>query len=98
MVEILISGMAAFAILQIWFFGSIFDYTRARCEVWEASDTVIRHTFGKLMTCRLCLGTWVCLATSLLLRPEGVNVLICWFAVRAQELFISAIYDRLNIE
>lgn len=95
---IILNALASFAILELWFNGSIFAGLHARLEVRVESAGPVVRFISELLTCRLCLGTWVCFATCLCFPPEGIPLLLSFAAVRGIEIFLALLAAKLQPE
>lgn len=95
---LILNSLASFAMLEIWFNGSIFSSLRSRLESRVESSNLVISFISELLTCRLCLGTWVCFAVCLCFPPEGIHLLLGFAAVRGVEIFLALLAMKLQPE
>lgn len=95
MFHLIVEVLTAFVVLELWFEGSIFARPRAGLEAWAADANRAFRFVGELFTCRLCLGTWVCLFVSLPSPLEGEDWFLSWGAVRGGEYVLAQLLKRI---
>lgn len=96
--DLILNALASFALLEIWFNGSIFAGIRSKLEARVESPRFSVGFVAELLTCRLCLGTWVCFAVCLCFPLAGVHWLLGFAAVRGAEILMALLAAKLQPE